>query len=153
PPNRTCRVSPHPALQWLPFMGPSLLGTPPRRSSGVDGVVAVFADDQGLPLPGGHDLYPGRAFLLASDLEVGEFPYMMRLDVLPGAAEFAFVREEALDQLIAAVDAILSFREVFDDHERLGSQRETAERCNEWWFVRPLDNHLEARLEPPLGDG
>ena len=64
--------------------------------------MTVAADDQGLSPAGGHDLRPDRAFPPPSSIEVGELANVVHLDSLGAPAEFAFVREQPLEQLAAA---------------------------------------------------
>jgi hypothetical protein len=58
-----------------------------------------------------------------------------------------------LDQLIPADHAVLVHEEVFDHLERLGLERETAERRYEGWFVQASDDHSKAFHRSILGDG
>ena len=81
PPNRTCgfhriRLSSDTSRSWL------------SEPSVMDGLVTVAADYQGLSPAGGHVLYPQRTFSLPFFLQVGEFAYVVHLDLLGAATHF-----------------------------------------------------------------
>ena len=72
------------------------------RLSVMDSHVTVSADYQGLSPAGRHVLDPGRTFPPTLFLQVSEFADVMHLDLLGTPTEFAFVREQPLEQLAAA---------------------------------------------------
>ena len=126
----------------------------PRRSPGVDRIVAFLADHQGLAPSGGHDLDPGRAFSSALDLEVCQLPYVVDRDVRRRPTEFTFIRQESLDQLRAReVTSVLVGEDVVDLRERLGLEGDAAEHGDERWLVPSLNDHTIASHLPVVGDG
>jgi hypothetical protein len=73
PPNRTCPVKWHPALQCSSW---ALC-----RTSGVDVLVAGAADDQGLAAAGSHPRGPFRWVLAPFGIEVLEGAYVVHLNL------------------------------------------------------------------------
>ena len=81
-PERYVRLSAHTALQCS-FPGG---GCGP---SGVDVLVAVFADHEGLAFTHGHQPYPRWPIWLSWFVEVGEFTDVVDLKAHPSLAELA----------------------------------------------------------------
>src|SRR5207244_2095129 len=99
PPNRTCPVKWHPALQCSPWL--------PCGTSGVDVLVAAAADDEGLAVAGSHPYDPFQWVLAAPGVEVFEGAHVVHLDLLGRPAQFAGVGQKSLHDLgpAAAPDA------------------------------------------------
>ena len=94
-PERYGRLSTHTALQWS-FPGG---GCGP---SGVDVLVACFADHEGLAFAHRHQMHPRWPFWPTWLVEIGEFADVVDLQPCPSLAQFTPSGEEPMDQLVAS---------------------------------------------------
>ena len=100
--------------------------------------MAGVAEDQGLALSRDHDLNPFR-WRPSVLVEVGQFPYVVYVYPVGGAAEFALFRSEPLHQFGPVVpDSVRGVRKMFD---HLPFQRDAAPRRDEWWQTKARPPH------------
>src|SRR5262249_9234395 len=102
------------------------------------------AKDQCLPSPGGHLPLPDVDFPSPFDFEVCQLADVMYLDILRTLADFAPVRQKALDQLRAFR---LPAREhpVHQDCRLLPAEEEAAEARHQWRLAFPLYPGFQTR--------
>ena len=116
----------------------------------MDGVVAVPAYDQSLPLPCGHTLSPLGFLLSPCDFEVRSCANMVHFAVLLGSAKFAGIRQEPFDALVAT--AVKASRDgVVEDGVLLSSERDTTEGGSQWFVVLATVNRDLEALHGPVG--
>src|SRR5262249_11377950 len=122
-----------------------------RRSSAVDRRVTRVADDEGLPPPGRHDPHPCRLLPSAGDIEVGELPDVMDLDVLIRAADRAGIGQESGDQLVPGMPAVAACESVSDLEGDVRLEPDPTEPCDQRLLAGPILPDLETPdASPPM---
>jgi len=121
----------------------------PCRSPGVNSGVTVSTDHQGLAFQRSHLENPGWSFPLSLDLEVREFPYMVDLNPVPRATEFACVRQKTSDKLGSGRRRAVQVRwDVHETEERIGRKSDSSEPCDQRFLAWSVKSHLHAPHGP-----
>ena len=137
------RVSSHPALQCS-FPGG---GCGP---SGVDGLVALFADHEGLAFALCHQVHPRWPFWSTWLVEIGEFADVVDLQSYSCLAQFTLSGYEPTDQLVAFGGGHDRFQ-IGHDSGTLASEWYPTEASDQW-FLPLLAVHGDLETGPgPVG--
>lgn len=112
--------------------------------------MTVSAYDERFPLPCGHTADPWGFLCSPFNFEVCEFANVVHFAVPLGSAQFAGVRQEPFDKLVAT--AVKAEREaVVEDCMLVSSERDTTEVGDQWFFVLAAINRDFEAFHRPVG--
>src|SRR3989304_3297929 len=146
PPNWACKLSLHPALQCSSSL-PQWHGA--IHPSGMDVLVTLVADDQGLALAADHSLDPGRLVPSARTVQILQVPYVVDIEPILRAAQFARPLQESVHYLVP--EGRSAGKLVVEDRMRASLQWYASPACRQRTFTFALDPRFQSLVVPFMG--